>query len=133
MPITVTVNKPTQLTIDSVRLILPVNYNEEDMPNDFPFRTGNMWDVTIDIETGQIRNWPKGVAHDLYMKVTDGGTYQLLDANGAVVAEIEENYVPNKLIPGEYGDYVDLDIADDGVVMNWPKRPNVSEFFQKAK
>lgn len=42
---------------------------------------------------------------------------------------IENDYVPNSLLPGKYGDYLALDINEDGVITNW--KPNISfkEFF----
>ena len=112
--------------IVAVRIALPVKYGEEDMPNNFPYRHGDMWSVVINADTGQISNWPAGVAHKLHMKVTDGGTYELLNIDGRVVLAIEENYVPHGVIPGEYGDYVILDIGPDGVIRNWPKRFDLS-------
>lgn len=120
--------KPTEVEITEVHVRLPVRYGEEDIPNDFPLRVGDLWAAAIDIDTGKIHHWPEGESGELQMKVTDCGTYELRGPSGRV-AIIEENYVPNGVVPGEYGDYVHLKIGPDGVISNWPKKPGVSEFF----
>lgn len=28
-----------------------------------------------------------------------------------------------------YGDYVELEIDENGIITNWPKRPDISAFF----
>ena len=124
-----TVMKPVELDIRSIALDLPVYYDDEDMPLEFPHRDGNRWCVEVLIDSGQILNWPEGVEHDLYMKVCDGGTYILLDADDEEAGAIRENYVPHGVVPGAYGDYVHLEIGGDGVIKNWPSEPSVEEFF----
>jgi hypothetical protein len=125
----VTVKKPVEIDVKTVRLSVAVRYDEEDMPNDFPFRKNDIWEVTIDIETGKIRDWPEGVTHALHMKVCDQGSYWLYDAEGGLAGWIDEDYVPNELIPGSYGDYIEMDIRADGTIANWPTKPDVSAFF----
>lgn len=100
------------------------------MPNDFPFREGDMWKAKVEIDTGKIVGWPEGKSWDLDMKVCDEGSYYLLDSEGNTVADIQDNYVPNGVIPGRYGDYVELNINTQGVITNWPKKPNLSAFFE---
>lgn len=112
--------------IATVKIELPVQYGDEDMPSNFPHRYKDLWCVAINADTGQIRNWPAGVEHKLHMKVTDGGTYTLLDDDGAEISHIEQDYVPHGVIPGDYGDYVILDIGPDGVIRNWPKKFDLS-------
>lgn len=124
-----TIMKPVEVEIATVSVILPVNYEEEDMPNDFPLRQGDQWRATIDIDTGKINDWPAGRSGKFFMKVCDGGTYTLRDPSGNVLAE-RQDYVPNDLIPGEYGDYVHLQINEEGLITNWPKEPDVSQFFE---
>lgn len=125
----VTVTKPVEIDVKTIRISAAVRYEEEDMPNDFPFRKGDVWDITVDVETGKIKDWPEGVEHDLHMKVCDCGSYWLYDANGQMVGWIDENYVPNGIVPGSYGDYIEMQIAADGTITNWPKKPDVSAFF----
>lgn len=115
----VTKSQPVEVEVSAIRISVPVRYDEEDMPKDYPHRTGDVWTVTVDVETGQIRDWPAGVEpRDIEMKVVDGGTYELLDPAGKVVAGIEQDYVPD-CIPGDYGDYIDFKIDATGRIANW--------------
>ena len=124
-----TVKKQVEIDVRYVRIVAAVRYGEEDIPNDFPFRKGDVWDVTVDIETGTILDWP-GPAASLNMKVCDQGSYYLLGKSREVLASIENNYAPNELIPGEHGDYIEMEISADGTVTNWSQPPDVSEFFE---
>lgn len=82
------------------------------------------------MDTGQIAAWPENVpAIDLYAKPRDGGSYRLLGPDYKVIAAIEQDYVPNRCIPGDYGDYVDLKIDATGKITNWPRDPDVGKFF----
>lgn len=121
------VQKTVEVDVKSVVVDIPVRYEEEDIPNDFPLRVGDRWKATIDVETGQIHDWPQGKTGSFYMKVCDEGIYTLLDQEGNELAKIDEDYVPN-LIPGEYGDYVEFAIDENGIVTNWPKHPDFSNF-----
>jgi hypothetical protein len=125
------VMRPTLVTFDALRIHVPVRYEEDDMPNTFPGRTGDVWDVLLDLpENGpaKIRKWP-GPAHELYMKVTDAGIYTLL-ANDEIVTT-SSDYVPDFL--GDSGDYLVLNIAEDGTITNWPKRPDYTALFPKEE
>jgi hypothetical protein len=127
---TTTVKRPTDIEVSHVLLELPVRYDEEDIPNDFPLRVGDMWYAKVNIDTGKIEDWPQGKEGDIEcMKVTDSGIYTLLAPNGTVVAT-RQNYVPHGLVPGDYGDFVSLKINAQGIITNWPKRPDLSAFFQ---
>lgn len=122
----ITAMRPVEMEVDAIRCILPVRYEEEDIPNDFPFRRDDLWDITLDLATGKIRNWP-GPAAEVHMKVVDSGAYSLMHHN-QVVATIE-GYVP-KCIPEEYGDYVVFDIAADGKLKGWkPDACDIREAF----
>jgi hypothetical protein len=115
-----TVNKPVEIDVSAIRVVVPVRYGEEDIPNDFPFRVGDVWDVTVNIDSGEIQGWvSKGhPAAQCYMKVVDQGRYYLLDYDEIEVKRIEQDYVPS-CIPGEYGDYIEFNIGADGVVQDW--------------
>ena len=115
-----------EFEVKKVRVSVAVRYDEEDIPKDFPMRSGNMWNATIDIETGKIFDWPQGKSGDLYMKVCDEGSYYLLDENDEEILSIEGDYVPNKLIPGTYGDYIDLKIDSTGTITNWYSDSEIS-------
>lgn len=120
----ITVTK--EVDIRKVKVSVAVRYDEEDIPNDFPMRSGNMWNATIDIETGKIFDWPQGQSGNLYMKVCDEGSYYLLDENDEEILSIEGDYVPNGLIPGSYGDYIDLKIDSTGIITNWYSESKIS-------
>ena len=123
-----TVKRPVEIDAKFVNIEVAVRYGTEDIPQDFPGRKGDMWYGCIDIDEGRLLDWPNGVAGVLAMKVTDSGTYELLDADREFIESINQGYVPNELIPGEYGDYIDLQIDDAGMISNWGN-PNLSDFF----
>lgn len=124
-----TVLIPTEIEIKYIDVSLAVRYDDEDIPYDFPLREGNMWNATIEIDSGKIKDYPHNHPYKIFMKVVDQGIYILCDENRKEVARIENNYVPHGVVPGEYGDYVDLNINEHGIITNWPKNPDVSEFF----
>lgn len=124
----VQVTRHIEVDVKAVIIDIPVRYDEEDIPNDFPLREGDRWKATINVETGQIQDWPQGKSGSFDMKVCDEGTYTLIDQEGNEVAKIDEDYVPNGLVPGSYGDYVELDIDENGIVTNWKDHPDFSEF-----
>lgn len=129
----VTVKMPVVVDVAFLRIRLPVRFGEEDIPNNFPLRTGDTWSAIIDVDSGKIVDWPPGNPEvSLFMKVCDEGFYQLTGRNGEILATMEGNYVPHCIVPGEYGDYVELTIAPDGKITNWPKRPTVGQFFPEG-
>jgi hypothetical protein len=102
---------------------------DDDIAPDAPKLIGVVWEAEVDIDTGIVQNWPAGAELDFHAKVCDAGSYYLKDAFGEVVASIQNDYVPNDIVPGEYGDYIDMKIDKDGMVTNWPKSPCVDKFF----
>jgi hypothetical protein len=117
--------------VTMLHMVLPVRYEEEDIPDDFPGRKGEVLTMVVDIDTGRVHDWPKGRSENCYMKVVDGGVYTLLDADGRDVAEYGPDYVPC-CVPGEYGDYVNFKIGSDGIIRDWTRRcttDNVVETF----
>ena len=85
-----------------------------------PFRKGDNWNPTIDIETGVIADWPVGTVANIHFMVCNTGVYQLADSDGKVVKEID-GYVPKFMCPeGEgYGDYIIMKIDGNGKIANW--------------
>lgn len=120
-----------EVEIKYVKVFLPVRYEEEDIPNDFPLRDGDVWRAFIDIDTGEIQSWPNGKSGEMHMKVCDEGSYYLCDILGNDILSIERNYVPNRLIPPTdgYGDYIYFDIDSNGVIKNWYKNPSIEQFL----
>ena len=89
----------------------------------------------VDIETGKIQDFrgDPDESYDIFIKVVDQGVYQLIDSDNSVVAELDREYVPHGIVPGEYGDYIKLKIhGGRGIITNWPKAKDisVSEFFK---
>lgn len=123
-----TIKVKKEIEVKYCQLNVSVRYEDEDMPYDFPFRDGDMWNPLIDIDKGKIVDYEYDQTWKLHMKVTDSGSYYLLDKNKEVLLKIEDDYVPNKLIPGSYGDYIELDIATDGTITNWYENPSLKEF-----
>lgn len=122
-----------EFDIAFVGVNVPVRYDEEDMPNDYPFRLGKTWDVLINADTGQIQGWPESYKEplDLHMKVVDGGTYTLLNKDRQIIASVDQDYVPHGVIPGSYGDYIEFRIDGKGKILNWPKNFDLCEFFRE--
>jgi hypothetical protein len=113
-----------EIDVKYVQVSVPVRYEKEDIPNDFPFRENDQWRVTIDAETGYIKDWPVDryrATYSIHMKVCDQGIYRLLDSEEKELASLEDGYVPS-FFPGEhFGDYIIFDIASDGKILNWKK------------
>lgn len=132
MKIKVEIKQLMEVNIKTLLINAPVHYGDEDIPYDFPGRDGDNWKAEIDIDLGKIRNWPQGREEDMFLTVKDAGSYFLYSEEGKEIARIEQDYVPNDLIPGEYGDVIQLDIAADGKIKNWKKNPGFGEFFNKG-
>lgn len=117
-----------EVDVKYLRMTVPVRYGEEDIPNDFPLRQGDEWQALIGIDAAKILTWPEGQEGHLHMKVCDEGVYELLDAEMQTISKIDQNYVPNKIVPGSCGDYVDLKIDTQGIITNWHKQPSLEDF-----
>ncbi len=118
-----------EFEFDRIRIHIRVKSDDitpEEEPLPFLNENGS-WDITVDIDTGRIREWPTGQGpFDIYAKPVDTGVYQLFKKGQSEPAYKLSGYVPHGIIPGEFGDYVDLQINEDGVITNWPKSPDVS-------
>lgn len=125
------VDTKKEVQCDTVLIELPVRYDDEDIPYDFPFREHDMLSLEVNIGSGRIAEWPKSYGPaNVFMKVCDEGTYTLFD-QGIPVTALTNEYVPHGLVPGDHGDYVRLAIDESGLITNWPKHPDVSVFFEK--
>ena len=78
------------------------------------------WQPIIDVNTGNIVNWEKGVNAIVHYKVCDDGTYSLLDKNRKEIISVD-SYVPEVLCPkgGGYGDYIIMTVDKDGFIKDW--------------
>ena len=97
-----------------------VNGAEDTNGDLIPLRHGDVWRISVDLETGVIENWPQGITASVHYKVCDDGTYSLVDANGNEVTK-RNWYVPPMLSPGGdgYGDYVIMEIDGTGKISDW--------------
>jgi hypothetical protein len=86
-----------------------------------PCRHEDLWVPAIDIDTGVIHNWVKGTTAEIHYKVCDCCGWQLLDADGKIVMQQDDGYVPNTLCPKETpdGDYIVMDIDENGKIDKW--------------
>ena len=74
------------------------------------------WQPTIDVEKGCIVDWPKGTTASVHYKICDDGIYALLDPLKNVIVSVD-SYVPDCI--GEYGDYIVMNIDEDGNIENF--------------
>lgn len=82
-----------------------------------PFAVGDNWRIVVELATGRIEGWPKGVVAKTHYKVCDAGVYTLLDQEGEGVVK-KVGYVPDMFCPEEngYGDYVIMNIDSGGFI-----------------
>ena len=75
------------------------------------------WCPEIDVETGKILNWEKGVTAKIHYKVCDEFACVVYDVNNEEVCDYYE-YVPRFMCPQEegYGDYIIMNINEDGFI-----------------
>ena len=129
----ITIVKRVEAVAKYLKMSVDVRYDDEDMPFDAPMRAGDNWEATIDLDEKRIENWPQGQTLSFEdMKVCDQGTYILLDADNNEITRIE-GYVPNKLLPGKYGDYLSLDIDETGKITNWLDQPSLTDFVEEVE
>ena len=111
--------------VDSV--INGVEYSDDSPEDDVnskaatPCVNGELWMPEIEIETGKILNWKQGVTAEIHYKVCDQCGWELKDEKGEVVLSEEDGYVPDTLCPKDrgYGDYIIMDIDENGVIADW--------------
>ena len=82
---------------------------------------------------GIIEEWPKDCSCSarIFAKVRDEGSYTLQFSNRDPL-HFDGVYVPNGLIPGGYGDYIELDIDEHGRITNWPEKVSVRELLDEV-
>jgi len=104
--------------------------DETDEDPKMPCRQDDLWVLKIDLKTGLIMNWPEGNRASIHYKVADAGTYELWDNDELIT--VSDGYVPSILCPkgNGYGDYIIMDIKEDGTIENW--KVDLS-YFEKEK
>jgi hypothetical protein len=109
--------------IHALRMVVPISRVILDIAHDTPGRKGDMFDLTIYLDTLKVRRWPKGYGRACYfVEVADKGTYQLLNVYGDVEAELKNVPVPD-FLPRYDDDFLNLRVTIDGTVSNWEPTP----------
>lgn len=91
-----------------------------------PFRQGDMWCPTIELETGIIVDWPSGTTASIHYKVCDAGEYFILDDNKNIVLKYKDYYVPDEFLchgSSGYGDYIIFDVDVEGQILKYRPTP----------
>lgn len=118
--------------IDIAYLSIEVPYDDDDEIPEYIHEGRNTLTFLIDLDRRKVVDWPEGNHYNLHLKVCDQGIYRLLDPNGGELAVIDQDYVPDGVL-GKYGDYIVLNITNDGTVTNLPREYNFSDFFRDRK
>lgn len=125
----ITINRPVEVEAVYLKAVCGVRYwddgevngaqDDEHEPT-IPFAANGNWAPLINIDAGQIVDWPQGTTASVHYKVCDDGRYELLDAGYNVLTAID-GYVPRIMSPKEsgHGDYVIMDIDADGKIADW--------------
>lgn len=89
--------------------------------------------LTIDVETGQVLNWPKNSPYDFFdMKIVDEGEYILLNTAGEVIVEYS-GYVPDCVGHGGWGDYLEFEIDSASNIPEWSfTQEDLDEFMKES-
>ena len=116
-----------------VGVTVDLKYEDELHQEGVPYKlpSGSLWSAVIDIDEKKFLNWPVKKPWKFEFKPRDSGTYILYTPELLEVARLDQEYVPNSLLPGEYGDYLEFDVDENGYILNWLKNPNFDDFKQK--
>lgn len=129
----VEVLKPTEVEIHSVRIEVELHDDvSENLPKHL-FNDDGELDLLIEVDTGKVVSWQGNEPVSIHDNIRNNGVYTLFDKCGDEVASLGNYYIPHDLIPGKRGEYIHIDISEDGVITNWPDVPNVYEFFNSDK
>jgi hypothetical protein len=126
----VTVYKPVELEIHTVRIEVELHDNVSERLPKHLFNDDGELDLLIEVDTGKVISWQGNEPVSIHDNIRNNGVYTLFDKCGGKVASLGNYYIPHDLIPGKRGEYIHIDINDDGIVTNWPDFPNVHEFFE---
>ena len=138
MKVEITVKK---IEVKSILVDAGVRYYENATVNDIedtegtliPCKKGDRWQPEIEIETGKILNWEQGKKADIHYKVCDDGKYSLKDEKGKIVYT-QMATVPDILAINDngYGDYIIMQVDENGFIKDWNKDIDFEVFFSSA-
>lgn len=136
----VQINIPKEVDFTKLKARIGARYWEdatvngvEDTEGDLiPLRNGDDWCITIDLESGVIQDWPQGTTANVHYKCCDDGDYWLLADDGTEL-KYPGYYVPRilDLTKEGFGDYVIMDIDENGKIANWPKTHDISDWSKE--
>lgn len=131
---TIQITEDTKKEISTPRfldIILPEitaeNDCEEFPHKDFLDNDGNV-KMTIDLLEKKFIGWKDEYgSYRVFIKAVDSGTYVIRDNNNNELYRIDDNYVPNGVVPPTdgFGDYVDFTINEDGTIPDWYEYNNL--------
>lgn len=78
--------------------------------------------LEINLETGVVLNWPKGVTADFHYKSCDMNYFRLLNKKYTILAQTPEGdseYVIGPSFMNEWGDYFVLRVNEEGYIINY--------------
>ena len=89
--------------------------------------------LEIDIDTGEVTNWPKNCPVDFHdIKIVDTGNYWLVNDDAETVISYS-GYVPSCLGEGGYGDYLEFEIDGNSHIVGWSfDQEDYDEFEENA-
>lgn len=122
----VKLNGEEYYTVDAIEAFYPELFNRN-------YQDEKCLVLTIDVETGQVINWPKNSPYDFFdVKIVDEGEYILLDKNGEQIAHYS-GYVPTCVGEGGYGDYLEFEIDSASNIPEWEfTQEHLDEFMKEA-
>ena len=104
------------------------NVNDTTNGDNIPCKEGKLWCPIINIDTGIIVNWKKGITASIHYKVNNRLRYEVIDRNGNIVASDNKSFVSKTLCAGasSYEDDIIMEIDENGLIKDWEF--NVSDF-----
>ena len=123
-----TINKPTDFEAIYLKVDAGVRYWNDTKVNGVYDQRSTLrgynwrWRPLIDIDLGKIVSWKQGVTANVHYKVCDDFQCDILDGNKEIITSCN-GYVPDVMCPADegYGDYIIMDIDEDGFIQNWNK------------
>ena len=89
--------------------------------DNIPCKVGECWCPIIDIDTGQILNWKKGVIADIDYKIIDNFSYNICDYNDEIIISKENAYVPDTfaITDNSHWGYIHIHVDENGIISDW--------------
>lgn len=78
--------------------------------------------IVIELDSGKVLNWSKGVVGDICTKSCDGNFFILKDENDNIIHQTapgDTEYVIGPSFMNEYGDYFTLSVDESGYIKNY--------------